>query len=51
MAIFEGRKPVYIKFADTGKWVVAPRNLWVTEHALLLQELKNILGDENVVSK
>ncbi len=51
MVIFEGRKPVYIKFADTGKWVVAPRNLWVTDHPLLLQELKNILGSANVVSK
>ena len=51
MAIFEGKKPVYIKFADTGKWVAAPRSLWVVEHPLLLQELKNILGNSNVVSK
>lgn len=51
MAIFDGSKPVYIKFMDIGKWVVAPRNLWVREHPLLIQEMQNILGEENIVSK
>lgn len=51
MEIFEGNTPVLIKLADTGKWIKAPRNLWVVKHPFLLQELQNILGEENVVSK
>ena len=51
MEIFEGQTPVYIKFEDTGQWMAAPRNLWVVKHELLFNELKNLLGSENVVSK
>ena len=40
--------PVYIRFVDTGKMVLAPRTLWALDHPLLYSELNRILGEENV---
>lgn len=48
MAVFDGTEPVYIRFLDTGKLVKAPQSMWVWPHTVLLKELKNILGEENV---
>ncbi len=43
-----GEVPVYVREASTGKLVRTPRQLWVTPHSVLLDELKQILGNENV---
>lgn len=46
--MFDGAEPVYIRFMDTGKLVKAPQSMWVWPHEVLLEELKRILGEENV---
>ena len=43
-----GNIPVYIRFTDSGKLVKAPKEWCVTPTQWLLQELKRVLGDENV---
>ena len=43
-----GNTPVYIRFADTGRLVKAPKEWNVTPSAALIATLKQILGDENV---
>ena len=43
-----GTLPVYIRFVDTGAMVKAPKEWCVTPTAPLLQELKRVLGEENV---
>ena len=48
LSIFEGDEPVYIRFADTGKLVRAPRSLWIMPNDPLFGELRRVLGDENV---
>lgn len=48
LSIFEGDEPVYIRFADTGKLVRAPRSLWIMLNDPLFGELRRVLGDENV---
>ena len=48
LAVFDGAEPVYIRFMDTGKLVKAPQSMWVWPHEVLLEELKRILGEENV---
>ena len=49
LGILDGTMPVYIRFVDTGKMVLAPRTLWALDHPLLYSELNRILGEENVV--
>ncbi len=44
----EGDVPVYIRAADTGKLMRAPRELWVTPHDVLVGELEHVLGKDNV---
>ena len=44
----QGNSPVYIRFTDSGKLVKAPKEWWVTPTQWLVQELKRVLGDENV---
>lgn len=48
LAIFDGDFPVFMAFADTGERVRTPSKMWCTRHALLLEELANVLGAENV---
>lgn len=48
LRVLEGDTPVYIRVADTGKLMRAPRELWVTPHAVLIGELEQALGRENV---
>ena len=48
IAVFDGTEPVYFRFADTGKLMRAPQHMWVWPHSVLLDELKRILGAENV---
>lgn len=48
-AIFDGTTPVYVYFQDTATRLLTPRTLWVNPHPLLEQELRQMLGDKNVV--
>ncbi len=48
LRVFEGELPVYLRLADSGKLVRAPRDLWVTPVPILLKELEQLLGKENV---
>jgi len=43
-----GNTPVYIRFTDSGRMVKAPKEWNVTPTAPLLQELRRVLGEENV---
>lgn len=48
LEIFEGSTPVYVKFEDTAKLTVAPKNLWVDLNDVLVRELECTLGGQNV---
>ena len=49
LAIFDGRPPLYYYFADTGKYVLQPSDRSVDVNEPLINELKRVLGEENVV--
>lgn len=49
--IFDGKEPVYFFFSDDKKLVLAPRNLWVDLNDVMISELKNQIGSENVFIK
>ena len=49
LAIFDGRVPLYYYFADTGKYVHQPYERSVDVNEPLINELKRLLGEENVV--
>lgn len=49
LSIFDGKEPVYFFFSDDKKLVLAPKNLWVDLNDVMVTELKNQIGDENVV--
>ena len=49
LQVFEGPLPVYLRFADTGKLVRTPSNWWVNPPSVLIEELKRLLGEDNVV--
>lgn len=49
MSIFDGNFPVYFYFEDTGKYQLQDRNSFVLLNDTMTAELKNILGDKNVV--
>ena len=51
LSIFEGNTPVYIFLEDEKKLVIAPRKLWVSLNDVLIKELKNKIGDKNIVIK
>lgn len=46
--LFEGRTRLIIVCADTGKRLVAPESMWVDINEPMLDELKYILGENNV---
>ncbi len=46
--VFEGHTPVYLRFADTGRLVRTPRDWWCDPQPILLQELRRLLGEDNV---
>ncbi len=48
LRVLTGDTPVYVRVEDTGKLVRAPRALWVEPHAVLVEELQRVLGNENV---
>lgn len=49
--VFDGDLPLYVYCRDTKKLFRAPRKLWLSANDVLIDELKNILGDENVKKK
>lgn len=51
LQVFDGNFPVYIYFNDIKQLKKAPERLWVKNNYLLVDELKTLLGDENVVIK
>ncbi len=48
LEIFEGETPVYVFFQDTQKVSRAPRSLWTDVNDVLLGQLKEVLGEQNV---
>ena len=48
LKVFDGKTPVYLRVADTGKLIRVPADLWVTPEPVLLAELERVLGKENV---
>ncbi len=44
----DGEK-VYFYFRDTGKYLMAPKTLWVSYNTILERELKKLIGEGNVV--
>lgn len=51
LRIFDGQTAVYVYCTDIKKLMLAPRDLWVDVNDVMLLELKNILGDNNVSMK
>ena len=49
LAIFDGRTPLYYYFIDTKKYRQMPFERFVDINEPLINELKNVLGDGNVV--
>lgn len=49
--IFEGNTPVYFYFSDTKSQLCVPRQMYVGLCQKLLDELKSLLGQDNVVAK
>ncbi len=48
MAIFEGSIPVYYYFNDSKRYVLQSKNKFVSDNEPLINELKKLLGEENV---
>lgn len=48
LQIFEGSTQVVFSLSDNGKRMRAPRNLWVMLNEPMINELRYLLGDENV---
>lgn len=48
LEIFDGSSQVIFKLSDTGQKFRAPRSLWVMLNEPLINELKYVLGEENV---
>ncbi|MBE6757718.1 MAG: DNA polymerase III subunit alpha [Ruminococcaceae bacterium] len=46
--VFDGEFPVYVRFCDSGKMVRLPSSEFVQPNAVLTEELKRVLGAENV---
>ena len=49
LAAFPGKTPVYFKFQDTGKTVLAPKDLWLDVSRPVLDRLTGLLGEGHVV--
>ncbi len=49
LSIFDGLTPVYFYFEENKKLMKAPSSMWVDINDVLIKELKNKLGDNNVV--
>lgn len=51
LSIFEGSTPVYMFFEDQQSLKLAPRKMWVQLNEVLVNELKNQIGEKNVAVK
>lgn len=51
LSIFEGPTPVYVYFEDEKSLKLSPKKMWVKINDVLINELKNCIGDKNVVIK
>jgi DNA polymerase-3 subunit alpha len=51
IAIFDGETSLYFYFEDTKKYMKAPKSMCVTVNDLLLNELYELLGKNNVIYK
>jgi DNA polymerase-3 subunit alpha len=49
IAIFDGATPLFIYFTETKKLMAAPLSMRVSVNDVLLRELRNVLGEKNVV--
>ena len=49
LSIFDGNFPVYFFFDNERKLMLAPRNCWVDINNVLVNELRNKLGEMNIV--
>ena len=49
MAAFPGKTPVYFRFRDSGKLLLAPKNLWTDISEPVLRRLRTVLGEDCVV--
>ncbi len=48
-AVFEGSVPLYIRFDDNKKLMRAPKSMYVSPNDIMLEELKRLLGRDNVI--
>lgn len=51
LQIFEGETPVFLYFSDTKSQLKVPQSMYVGVCQKLIDELKSLLGDDNVVAK
>ena len=51
LEIFDGDIPVILYLEDTKQKLAAPRRLYTSGHPLFFQELKRLVGSENVATK
>ncbi|MGN0453251.1 MAG: DNA polymerase III subunit alpha [Ruminococcus sp.] len=51
VSVFEGSTPVFFYLEEEKKLLKAPRSLWVELNSILVSELKNQLGEDNVKLK
>lgn len=49
--VFDGSTPLVLYLSDEKRYVKAPRNMWVQMNSVLENELKNRIGEQNVVVK
>ena len=49
LAAFPGKTPVYFRFRDSGKLLLAPKNLWTDISEPVLRRLRAVLGEDCVV--
>ena len=49
LAAFPGKTPVYFRFRDSGKMLLAPKNLWTDVSEPVLRKLRQVLGEDCVV--
>ncbi len=49
MAAFPGKTPVYFRFRDSGKMLLAPKELWADVSEPVLRKLRSVLGEDCVV--
>lgn len=48
LSFFSGDSPVYVYFEREQRLTLAPKTLWVSENEILMEKLRNLLGDANV---